>query len=205
MSEQGPDARPEASPEDSGGIVKPALARFFWETWEFVKIILIAFLIAVPIRYFIAQPFIVRGDSMVPNFHNGDYLVIDELSYYVRDPGRGEVVVFRYPLDPKQFFIKRIIGLPGEKIEVQDGKVMITPVTGEPFMLSEDYLPGNLLTGNARTVQLEDGQYFVLGDNRPFSSDSRVWGVLQRNFITGRALIRAWPPGVAGLVPQAAY
>ena len=142
---------------------------------------------------------------MVPNFHNGDYLVIDELSYYVRDPSRGEVVVFRYPLDTKQFFIKRIIGLPGEQIEVQDGKVMITPVAGEPFTLLERYVPENLATGNARNVRLEDGQYFVLGDNRPFSSDSRVWGVLQRNFITGRALIRAWPPGVAGLVPQAAY
>lgn len=205
MELEGKTTQPEAQGIALAAEQKPMKSGFLREAWEFLKIILIAFLIALPIRYFIAQPFIVRGESMIPNFQDGDYLIIDELSYYMRPPERGEVVVFRYPLDRKQFFIKRVIGLPGEEIEIQDGKVHIFPATGDEITLDEKYLSADLITNGTIRTKLRDNQYFVLGDNRPFSSDSRIWGLLDQNFITGRALIRAWPPSEAGFIPKVAY
>lgn len=163
---------------------------FFWETF---KIIAIALLIVVPIRYFLFQPFFVKGQSMEPNFENGDYLIIDEITYRFRAPERGEVVVFKYPNDPSQKYIKRIIGLPGETAQVQDSKVIILDKDGKNVSLDESvYLSGVLTPGTAKATLLRD-EYFVLGDNRYASSDSRSWGVLPRDNIIGRALIRAWP------------
>jgi len=162
--------------------------------WEIAKIVIIAMLIVAPIRYFVFQPFFVRGQSMEPSFHNGDYLIIDELSYHFRDPLRGEVVVFRYPNNPSQRYIKRIIGLPGETVQIQEGKVNVYDENGVPQILDEsDYLgdlqntPGNI------EIKLDENEYFVLGDNRLFSSDSRRWGPLPEEDIIGRVFIRAWP------------
>ncbi|MFY9461605.1 MAG: signal peptidase I [Candidatus Sungiibacteriota bacterium] len=170
---------------------------------EFVKFLLIASAIALPIRYFIAQPFIVKGASMVPTFENQEYLVIDELSYFLREPERGEVIVFRYPLDTRQFFIKRIIGLPGETVEIGDGKVKISSADGKDGqILDESYISKELRTDGNVKVTLGKEDYFVLGDNRSQSSDSRIWGVLPRSLITGRALIRAWPVSRAGIVAE---
>src|SRR3989338_3487655 len=109
---------------------------------EFLRLAIIAAAIALPIRYFIAQPFIVRGASMEPNFHDREYLVVDELSYFFREPKRGEVVVFRYPLNPREYFIKRVIGLPGETVEVRSDAVYV--FNGEypdGFEITEPYLP----------------------------------------------------------------
>lgn len=170
---------------------------------EFFRLALIAAAIALPIRYFIAQPFIVRGASMEPNFRDHEYLVIDELSYFFRPPQRGEVVVFRYPLDPREYFIKRVIGLPGETAEIRENAVYISNA-GHPdgFRLEESYLPDDLgYRGNGRFT-LDPDEYVVLGDNRAFSSDSRSWGVLERKFITGRAIFRAWPVKKFGVIPQ---
>lgn len=170
---------------------------------EFVKFLLIASAIALPIRYFIAQPFIVKGASMEPTFESQEYLVIDELSYFLRQPARGEVIVFRYPLDPRQFFIKRIVGLPGETMVIKDGRVEISSDGGKTVrILDEPYLAKELQTSGNIKVTLGSGDYFVLGDNRPQSSDSRIWGVLPRRLITGRALIRAWPVSRAGIVTE---
>ena len=138
---------------------------------------------------------------MVPTFENQEYLVIDELSYFLREPKRGEVIVFRYPLDTRQFFIKRIIGLPGETVEIADGKVKISSASGKDSqVLDESYLSKDLRTEGNVKVALGSEDYFVLGDNRAQSSDSRAWGVLPRRLITGRALIRAWPVSRAGLL-----
>lgn len=162
--------------------------------WETAKIVIIALLIVVPIRVFLFQPFFVKGQSMGPNFENGDYLIIDELSYRLRDPQRGEVVVFKYPNNPSQRFIKRIIGLPGETVEVKDGKVAILGREGQKFTLDESgYLPGDIFTPGTAKLILKNNQFFVLGDNRPASSDSRGWGALPQEDIIGRVLIRAWP------------
>ncbi|MDP2669334.1 MAG: signal peptidase I [bacterium] len=163
--------------------------------WEIIKVIIISLLIVIPIRTWIAQPFIVEGASMEPNFHNGEYLIIDELSYAFGVPKRGEVIIFRYPLQPSEFFIKRIIGLPGETVEIKDNEIFINSV-----LVPEQYLPKNLQTGPDKTVQLEDNQYFVMGDNRTASSDSRVWGPLPKKNITGRVFLRLWPLNKIGIV-----
>ena len=163
--------------------------------WEFIKVVVISVAIVLPIRTYIAQPFIVSGASMEPNFHNGEYLIIDELTYELRLPERGEVVVFRYPLNPSEFFIKRVIGLPGEKVEIKNGKITINGLE-----LAEPYLLANLETAPNVKMELTENQYFVLGDNRLQSSDSRRWGALPKEKLMGRALVRLWPIAKAGII-----
>jgi len=161
--------------------------------WEITKIVIIALLIVVPIRAFLFQPFFVRGESMAPAFENGDYLIIDEISYRFRDPQRGEVIVFKYPDNPSQRYIKRIIGLPGETVEIKDGRVMISGQK-EPYALDESgYLSSDIFTLGETLISLAEDEYFVLGDNRRASADSRRWGSLGRKNIIGRVLLRAWP------------
>ena len=163
---------PEDSPRGFFGV-------FFREVWEFAKIVLLSLAIVLPIRLFIAQPFIVRGASMVPTFQDGEYLIIDELSYLLRQPQRGEVIVFRYPRNPSQFFIKRIIGLPGETVVIDNGSVAVKNNSSpDGFLLDESYLSDTIVTAPNSTTQLGDGEYFVMGDNRLESSDSRGLGVL---------------------------
>lgn len=177
--------------------------RFFAEVWDIAKVLLISAAVVLPIRYFVAQPFIVRGASMEPNFEDREYLVIDEISYYFREPKREEPIVFHYPKDPRQFFIKRIIGLPGERVSIQKGKVMIANAAyPEGFTLDEVYLnpPGRLTRPDA-AITLGPQEYFMLGDNRDFSSDSRIWGALERKFMVGRVVFRAWPVARFGLIP----
>jgi len=163
--------------------------------WELIKIFLLAMVIILPIRYFLVQPFFVRGASMEPNFLDGEYLVVDELSYQFREPERGEVIVFRFPGDTSQFFIKRIIGLPRETARIEDGQVIISNKEHpEGVLLNEaEYLPADLRTGGQVTITLGDNEYFVLGDNRSASSDSRSWGPLTEEAIVGRAWLRAFP------------
>ncbi|MCK4520656.1 signal peptidase I [Candidatus Parcubacteria bacterium] len=161
--------------------------------WEISKIVIIALLIVIPIRYFIFQPFFVKGQSMEPNFHNGDYLIVDELSYRFSAPERGEVIVFNYPNNPSQRYIKRIIGLPEETIKIEDKKVNILSNDYE-FILNESmYLSEFVQTPGNITVSLGENEYFVLGDNRDASFDSRKWGVLPEEDIIGRVIFRAWP------------
>jgi len=179
-----------------------SILRFFWETME---IIVIALLIVIPIRYFIFQPFFVRGQSMEPNFHDGDYLIIDEITYRFREPQRGEVIVFKYPRNPSQRYIKRIIGLPGETIEIKDGKVFVES-QGQRFVLDEkEYLISEIGTPGEMKFSLEKGEYFVLGDNRYASSDSRRWGPVPRKDIVGRVLFRAWPPNAFAFIEAPSY
>lgn len=164
-------------------------------TWEILKIVIISLAIIVPIRYFLIQPFFVNGASMEPNYLDGDYLIIDEISYRFNEPERGDVIVFRYPLDPSQFFIKRIVGLPSETIEIKEGRITIyvEEVSKEEIILDEsEYLMNSNTPGNLE-ITLGVNEYFVLGDNRRASSDSRKWGGLDEKYITGRAWIRAWP------------
>ncbi|MCH7552079.1 signal peptidase I [Patescibacteria group bacterium] len=158
--------------------------------FEVGKVVVIALVIVVPLRVFVFQPFLVRGDSMEPNYHTGDYLIIDQLSYRFRAPLRGEVIVLKFPLDTSQRFIKRIVGLPGETIEVKDGKVVVYGEEGSEraaIVLDEStYLSFNLQTPGSARIDLQEEEYFVLGDNRPFSSDSRKWGILEKDLIVGR-------------------
>jgi signal peptidase I len=189
----------------------------FSSIWGLAKVFIISALVILPIRAYVAQPFFVRGESMVPNFHDGEYLVIDELSYNtgIRSPKRGDVVVFRYPKDPSQFYIKRIIGLPGERVVISGDKiVVVNKEYPKGLQLNEgQYLPiTDITTGNVDSVLGKD-EYFVLGDNREHSSDSRYWGAVPRNLIVGRAWLRLFPineasafttPHYGGIVPPQA-
>ncbi len=163
------------------------------EFLELVRVFLLAVVIVVPVRYFLFQTFTVNGASMEPSFHNTDYLIIDELTYRLREPIRGEVVVFRYPVKPSEFFIKRIIGLPGETVEVRDGAVYVGKTGKKLAKLDEPYLGKGALTYGGYHVELGANQYVVFGDNRNASLDSRTFGPLDRSYMTGRALIRGWP------------
>ncbi len=161
--------------------------------FDWTKLFLMALAIVIPIRAFLFQPFVVSGASMDPNFHDADYLIIDELSYRLRDPERQEVIVFKYPNNPSYKYIKRIIGLPGEKVEVINGDVFITR-KDDIIKLEESYLPESTIQGWTRnnnfSIELKDDEYFVMGDNRNNSSDSRVWGPVPRNNIVGKVFIK---------------
>ncbi|MDX1607798.1 MAG: signal peptidase I [Candidatus Spechtbacterales bacterium] len=161
--------------------------------WDISKIIVVSLIIIIPIRYYVVQPFFVRGASMEPNYHQGDYLLVDEISYRFNSPQRGEVIIFRFPGNPSQFYIKRIIGLPGETVTIDEGTVIIKESEdGQGFELKEDYLDTVDTSGNLE-ITLSDSEYFVLGDNRSASHDSRRWGPLGENFIIGKVFLRAWP------------
>lgn len=159
---------------------------------EFVKFALIAVVIVIPIRMYIAQPFIVSGSSMFPTFHDGEYLIVDELSYNLGEPKRYDPIIFHYPKDHKKYFIKRIIGLPNETVIVNNGIVTIkNNEFPEGFKLEEKYI--NEKFGTDGIYINNEDEYFVMGDNRNFSSDSRVWGKLTRDLIVGRAYLRLLP------------
>ena len=128
--------------------------------------------IVLPIRFWVAQPFLVSGASMDPTYHNGDYLIVDEISYKFKNPEKDDVIIFRYPKNPKTFFIKRIIALPNEDFII-DGK----------------------------EIKLKGDEYFVVGDNRDASSDSRIWGPVPKKLIVGRSIARLWPLNKIGLFP----
>lgn len=161
--------------------------------WEVVKVAVVSLAIILPIRYFLVQPFYVKGASMEPNFYDHDYLLIDEISYRFREPERGEVVVFRYPRDPSNYFIKRIVGLPNERLVIKDDKLYISTAGGQQIEYSEPYLGEWVKTVGSLDVTLGPDQYFVLGDNRHASLDSRSFGPIDRRAIIGRVWIRAWP------------
>lgn len=168
--------------------------------WDTIKFVVLALIIVTPIRMFIAQPFIVSGSSMDPTFATGQYLIVDELSYHLGDPARGDVIILRYPNDPKKFFIKRVIGLPNETIEIQNGAVMIKNAQRpEGFALSEPYI--KYPKSDTLTKIIGEGEYFVMGDNRAASSDSRYWGTVPRDLIVGRALVRLLPIASAAVLP----
>jgi signal peptidase I len=179
--------------------------------WEIVKIVALAFIIIIPIRVFLFQPFFVQGASMEPNFEDKQYLIVNEFGYKktlvkiagstildvkpFKDIERQKVVVFRYPLDPSKFFIKRVIGLPGEKVEIREGKILIyNQENPDGFALDErQYLQATLRTNGNMSIALKSDEYFVMGDNRMFSSDSRSWGPVPEKDIVGKVLLRAWP------------
>jgi len=161
---------------------------------ELLKVAALAGICILAIRYFLFKPFYVKGASMEPNFYEKEYLIIDELSYRFRAPERGEVVVFRYPDNPKEYFLKRLISLPGETIKISGGKVIIyNQDNPEGWELQEFYLPDDLATQGERIITNGDSQYFVMGDNRDNSFDSRRFGPIDSSLIVGRAWFRGWP------------
>src|SRR3989344_3084871 len=169
---------------------------------DFFEALVIALVIALPIKYFIASPFIVVGTSMSPTFENNDYLIVDKITYRLHEPNRGDVVIFRPPFSEKTYFIKRIVGLPGETIKMNDEKItVINKNRPEGFVLSEKYVSS--FRDGVTSVTLRKNEYFVMGDNRAVSSDSRVWGPLSFDRISGRAIVRVFPLSHLGILPGA--
>lgn len=166
-----------------------------------IRFALISLAIVLPIRMFVAQPFLVHGASMDPTFADGDYLIVDQISYRFQKPQRGDVIIFKYPKDKSKFFIKRIIGLPGEEVTVTNNEISIkSPIYG-PVDFKEDYIKNRDIFPRNINTKLADDEYFVMGDNRPASSDSRDWGPLKRNLITGQVLVRLLPISHAEIKP----
>ncbi|MBI5139664.1 signal peptidase I [Candidatus Nomurabacteria bacterium] len=171
---------------------------------EWVEYILVVLLIVLPLRAFIIQPFIVSGSSMFPTFEDGNYLIVDEISYKLENPNRYDVVIFKYP-DPNpenktKYYIKRIIGLPGETIIIDGSSVFIkNKENPDGFEIDQPYVKNQ--AKNNLQIELKDSEYFVMGDNRSASSDSRSWGPLPKENLVGRALLRLLPINKVALFP----
>ncbi|MCX6808809.1 MAG: signal peptidase I [Candidatus Berkelbacteria bacterium] len=170
--------------------------------FELLKTGIIVFVLAFLLRYFLIQPFLVDGQSMMPTFHDKEYLLVEKLSYLIGQPQRGDVVVFRYPKNPSVSYIKRIFGLPNETVVSDSNKITIkNSANPQGFVLSESYIPSEFNTAaftgvddnGVFTKSLKDNEYFVFGDNREHSSDSREWGPLPKANIIGRAWVTLFP------------
>lgn len=159
--------------------------------YEFIKTIALVFILSFLIRTFLVQTFVVQGKSMEPNYFNRDYLLVDKVSYRFSEPRRGQIVVFRNPENRRVDFVKRVIGLPGEAVTVSDGRVS---VNGR--LLEEHYLSGVKTEAfdEIAEVQLGESEYFVMGDNRENSLDSRRIGPISRADFIGRVFVRVLPP-----------
>lgn len=179
------------------------LTKFFF---DIVEVVVFAIAIFLFVYLLLLQPHKIKGESMEPNFNNGEYLLTDKVSYRFGKPVRGDVIVFEAPGAGGDEFIKRIIGLPGEKVEVMNGKVYL-----DGKILEENYLPNTFVTSAGAFLKegveltVPEGNYFVMGDNRPASSDSRAWGFVSKDKISGRAWIIYWPPPKVGFVTKVSY
>lgn len=180
-------------------VVPPKKTSFLKDTAIFA---VIALAVILPIRFFVAQPFIVDGSSMDPTFATNQYLIVDELSYRFEPIARGDVIIFKYPNDTTKYFIKRVIGLPGETVQIEGTKVLIKNKTNpQGFTLTENYVDPANFTSDHTLVTLTGSQYFVMGDNRGASFDSRSWGSVDRKLIIGRPLVRLFPLNTIAWLP----
>ncbi len=183
-------APPPPSPASQGSI------RWRRVLYEVIHDVTFAALVAIVVITFVAQPFHVKGQSMAPLLEDGERILVDKLVYRYQPIARGDVVVFWDPSDPSWSFIKRVIAKPGELVEIRDGRVYVNGAA-----LREDYvLPGFKKHENIEPVEVPKGYYYVLGDHRSDSSDSRTWGGVPQKYIYGRAAARFWPPSHLGLI-----
>ncbi len=185
---------------------------FMYFIFDLIKTGVIVFAIAFCLRYFAVQPFIVDGESMMPNYVNNEYILAEKISYMTGQPKRGDVIVFKYPGNPSVSYIKRIIGLPGETVVIENDTVkIINNEHPEGIILDEKYLSGDTLTlangttSGPYTQKIDNGEYFVMGDNRQHSSDSREWGLLPKSNIIGRAWLTILPASKFGIQKRISY
>lgn len=195
---------PNEKPQES--FLTHMVRRFVNFILDFLETIVVALSIFVVIYLFIMQPHEIKGSSMEPNFHDNEYILTDKISYRLHDPVRGDVIIFKAPTNNDVDYIKRVIGSPGDKIKVQNGAVYVNDVK-----LTEDYLrdttslfPGSFLS-EGQEITVPPGDIFVMGDNRPHSSDSRQFGPVPIDTVIGRAFFRYWPISQLGAVPQVHY
>ena len=185
------ESRPNIAPKKPSGL---------WVFIENVLYIIAAIILAGLVQAFVVRPFIVSGTSMDPIIKDRSYLIIDEITYRAHPPKRGDVVVFRAPPEPTKFYIKRVIGLPGDTVHIEGPTITITNAANPTgFTLSEPYITHT--SNDHLSVTVPEGQYFVMGDNRAGSYDSRSWGTLPMANIRGRALLRLLPLNTIAAFP----
>lgn len=184
----------------------------FWSTLvDIIETVVVAAAIFVVVYLFLLQPHQVRGASMEPNFYDGEYILTDKISYRFSDPKRGDVVIFKAPTNPDVDFIKRIIALPGEKIEIINNNIKIYNESNpQGFTLSEPYkimepIAGGSFIREGKIVEVPADRYIVFGDNRTHSFDSREWGAVEKKSIIGKAWLRYWPVSRFSFIPKADY
>lgn len=184
------------------GILKRIVGFFL----DFVEVTVIALAMFVIMYLFLFQPHQVKGSSDFPNFHDGEYLLTDKISYRLNVPKRGEVIIFKAPRNEDYDYIKRIIGLPGETVMIRNGKVYLNNrLLAEPYIPADYQTFGGSFAQEGQLIPIPEGQYFVLGDNRSHSSDSRDWGTVPRENIIGKAWLRYWPLNRVGLIARPEY
>lgn len=162
---------------------------------DFWQAVVIAFLLAVGIRFFLFEPFVIPSGSMEPTLQPGDRIIVEKVSYRFREPWRGEIVVFKYPLDPDLTYVKRLIALGNERIEINGNHLYINAQR-----LDEPYLSPGTYTKDFGPEKVPPGHFFVMGDNRSDSCDSRFWGPFPRENLVGRAVLIFWPPHRIGFI-----
>ena len=169
---------------------------------DIVETVVIALAIFVIIYLFLFQPHQVRGSSMAPNFFDSDYLLTDKISYRLNTPKRGDVIIFKAPKNEEYDYIKRVVGLPGETISINESNQVIlnNQIFDEPYLGPNLKTFGGVFLEIGKTVTVPEDQYFVLGDNRNHSSDSRDWGFVPKENIIGKAWLRYWPPKMMGVI-----
>lgn len=193
--------RVDYSPDQSADEVKSPFAKMGAGIVDFIQTFVVFGAIFAIIYLFIAQPHKVSGSSMFPTFKDGDFILTDKVSYRIGEPKNGDVIVLKDPMDENKDFIKRIIATPSQALKVEGSNVYIN---GQ--LLDESFLPSGTPTRNGaylqegKTVQVPEDEYFVFGDNRNHSSDSREWGPLKRNGIIGKVFFRYWPLSSFGLI-----
>lgn len=163
--------------------------------WELLEALAIAVVLAAIIRFFVVQPFYIPSGSMEPTLKPGDRIIVNKFIYRFTKPQRGDIMVFKFPLDPKRDFIKRVIGLPGDIVEIKDSNLYIN---GK--QIKEPYLPPGLRFQDFGPVKVPDDHYFMMGDNRNHSDDSRFWGFLPQDNIVGKAMVIYWPLSRIGII-----
>lgn len=169
---------------------------------EIIQTVVVFLAILMIIFLFVAQPHKVQGPSMYPTFHDGDYIITDKLTYRFSLPKRGDVIVFENPRNHSDDFIKRIIGLPGDKVKVMDSHIYVNDqMVAEPYLQSTVATDGRFFLQEGEEKTVDAGDYFVMGDNRQYSSDSREWGYVKKSEILGRVIVRYWPPNATGILP----
>ncbi len=162
---------------------------------EFFESIIIAVVLATLIRLFLFQPFFIPSGSMEPTLRPGDRIIVNKIIYRLTEPRRGDVLVFRYPLDPQKDYIKRVVGLGGETVGARNGELIINNQ-----VVPEPYLPAGLAFNDFGPIQVPGESFFMMGDNRNNSQDSRVWGPVPANHVVGKAVLIFWPLNRIGLI-----
>ena len=186
----------DQSTAESGSVIEggeaaapPARARVWRAVWELLHDLSVAVLFCFFLITFVAQAFRVQGTSMEPLLHDGDRILVNKLVYRLGAIERGDVVVFWYPRDPSTSFIKRVVGRPGDRVEIRSGRLYVNGIE-----MAEDYLHEAFRDEDFHSAtDVQRGYYFVLGDHRRSSNDSRSWGLVPEKYIYGRAALRFWP------------